>query len=395
MTMKKNNTKSVADTKKAFQQALMKKAATKVASCSATSENNAAIEAAPSEVVASPKTNAESFKKALDLLLSAHPADGRNKRADFSTVLSLLLKMNVDTKSAKEISSETEKSLNILGFTATKAEGKESICKDEIPELVMYLFDGYQKEHPQFCAIDADILHNCPNELDNISKKIWHPIVRYIACQTASYMTEEDAEHLLSGKPAEISDVLKNVKCADQTRAVLVTIAPELGKLIRTLKASSPIPEVIPSGNCPFAGLNPNDFPSYEEEQPAKTRDFEAVFPEDKDSYKKPDIKEEKFKQEEMYKQEEKYKKEEIYAESTPKSSSHTSKQESNLSALERTVNVLNKYGDMLRALEVEGFSIEDAKSLVDAEALGFSIKELLYSPKVVETLSSVVNALK
>ena len=241
--MKKNNTKSVADTKKAFQNALMKKAATKVASCSATSENNAAIEAAPSEVVTSPKTNAESFKKALDLLLSAHPADGRNKRADFSTVLSLLLKMNVDTKSAKEISSETEKSLNILGFTATKAEGKESICKDEIPELVMYLFNGYQKEHPQFCAIDADILHNCPNELDSISKKIWHPIVRYIACQTASYMTEEDAEHLLSGKPAEISDVLKNVKCADQTRAVLVTIAPELGKLIRTLKASSPIPE--------------------------------------------------------------------------------------------------------------------------------------------------------
>lgn len=343
--MKKNNTKSVADTKKAFQNALMKKAATKVASCSATSENNAAIEAAPSEVVTSPKTNAESFKKALDLLLSAHPADGRNKRADFSTVLSLLLKMNVDTKSAKEISSETEKSLNILGFTATKAEGKESICKDEIPELVMYLFNGYQKEHPQFCAIDADILHNCPNELDNISKKIWHPIVRYIACQTASYMTEEDAEHLLSGKPAEISDVLKNVKCADQTRAVLVTIAPELGKLIRTLKASSP--------------NSSSEEPTTEEITVEKESTPEANTSEEEDS------------------------------------TSITSKQENNVAALIRTVEVLNKYGDILRALEAKGFTSEDAKSLVEAEAIGFSIKEMLHNPKMVETISSIVNALK
>lgn len=385
--MKKNNTKSVADTKKAFQNALMKKAATKVASCSATSENNAAIEAAPSEVVTSPKTNAESFKKALNLLLSAHPADGRNKRADFSTVLSLLLKMNVDTKSAKEISSETEKSLNILGFTATKAEGKESICKDEIPELVMYLFNGYQKEHPQFCAIDADILHNCPNELDNISKKIWHPIVRYIACQTASYMTEEDAEHLLSGKPAEISDVLKNVKCADQTRAVLVTIAPELGKLIRTLKASSPIPEVIHSGNCPFAGLNPNDFPKYEEQSsPAETETCEEVSSSSNSSSEEPTT-------EEIT----------VEKESTPEantseeedSTSITSKQENNVAALIRTVEVLNKYGDILRALEAKGFTSEDAKSLVEAEAIGFSIKEMLHNPKMVETISSIVNALK
>lgn len=384
--MTKNNTKS-ATNKKAFKNALMKKAATKVASCSTTSENNAAIEAAPSEVVASPKTNAESFKKALDLLLSAHPADGRNKRADFSAALSLLLKMNVDTKSAKEISSETEKSLNILGFTATKAEGKESICKDEIPELVMYLFNGYQKEHPQFCAIDADILHNCPNELDNISKKIWHPIVRYIACQTASYMTEEDAEHLLSGKPAEISDVLKNVKCADQTRAVLVTIAPELGKLIRTLKASSPIPEVIHSGNCPFSGLNPNDFPKYEEQpSPAETETCEEVSSSSNSSSEEPTT-------EEIT----------VEKESTPEantseeedSTNIASKQENNVAALTHTVEVLNKYGDMLRALEAKGFTVEDAKSLVEAESIGFSIKEMLHNHKMVETLSSIVNALK
>ena len=394
--MSKKNTKSATTTKKAFQAALMHKAAEKAASCSATSEKDTTTEVTSPDVTEPLNAHEESFQKALDLVLSTYPADGRNKRPDFKAVINILLKMNVEPESAKEISSEAEKSLNALGFTASsKMNDKEFINKNEIPSLVSYLFKGYQKKHPQFCEIDASITHNCSTELKAISKKIWHPIVSYIACQTISYMTEEDAKHLKSGNTAEISDVLKNVKCAEQTRSLLASIAPELGDIILTMKASTPMQEVVATGNCPFAGLNPSDFPSYEEEQPAKPRDFEAVFPEDKDSYKKPDVKEEKFKQEEMYKQEEKYQKEEIYTESTPKSSSHTSKQESNFSALEHTVNVLNKYGDMLCALEAEGFSIEDAKSLVDAEALGFSIKELLYSPKVVETLSSVVNALK
>ena len=76
-------------------------------------------------------------------------------------------------------------------------------------------------------------------------------------------------------------------------------------------------------------------------------------------------------------------------------STSITSKQENNVAALIRTVEVLNKYGDMLRALEAKGFTSEDAKSLVETEAIGFSIKEMLHNPKMVETISSIVNALK
>lgn len=205
--MTKKASKS-ATTKKAFQDALKKKAAEKAASSNVL-KPNAPVEVTSPEVEASPKHNKEAFKKALELLLCTYPADGRNKRSDFSAVLSLLLKLNVDTASTKEISVETEKALNILGFTSSKMDGKVSIPKEEISDLVVYLFNGYQKMHPMFCAINADILHNCPTELENISKKLWHPVIKYLACQNASTMTEEDAKHLTSGNSAEIADVLK------------------------------------------------------------------------------------------------------------------------------------------------------------------------------------------
>ena len=273
--MTKKASKS-ATTKKAFQDALKKKAAEKAASSNVL-KPDAPVEVTSPEVEASPKHNEEAFKKALELLLCTYPADGRNKRSDFSAVLSLLLKLNVDTASTKEISVETEKALNILGFTSSKMDGKVSIPKEEISDLVVYLFNGYQKMHPMFCAINADILHNCPTELENISKKLWHPVIKYLACQNASSMTEEDAKHLTSGNSAEIADVLKNVKCAEQTRSALASIASELGKLVLKLKASTPVQEVVHSGNCPFAGLNPNDFPSYEEEQPEKVTVIDEV----------------------------------------------------------------------------------------------------------------------
>ena len=381
------NTKSAKNTKKAFQSALMQKAAAKAASSNAI-QTDASVEVASPDAGKSTKHNEEAFKKALDQLLSTYPANGRNKRTDFSTVLSLLLKMNVDIKSNKEISAETEKALNILGFSTNKSEGKENICKDEIPELVVYLFNGYQKEHPLFCAIDADILHNCPNELDSISKKVWHPIIRYIVCQTASYMTEEDAKHLMSGKSEEITDVLKNVKCAEQTRSVLASIAFELGKLVLTLKASTPVQEVVHSGNCPFAGLNPNDFPSYEEEQPEKVTVIDEVYPEDRVSSPQFVVEEENVKEEEVPE-----------VETTPAHSSITtdiaSKQNNSIDTLFHTVKVLKAYGDQLRSLEAEGFVIEDAQALVEANALGFSFNELLHNEKMVETLSSIVNSLK
>ena len=247
--MTKKASKS-ATTKKAFQDALKKKAAEKAASSNVL-KPDAPVEVTSPEVEASPKHNEEAFKKALELLLCTYPADGRNKRSDFSAVLSLLLKLNVDTASTKEISVETEKALNILGFTSSKMDGKVSILKEEISDLVVYLFNGYQKMHPMFCAINADILHNCPTELENISKKLWHPVIKYLACQNASSMTEEDAKHLTSGNSAEIADVLKNVKCAEQTRSALASIASELGKLVLKLKASTPVQEVVHSGNCP------------------------------------------------------------------------------------------------------------------------------------------------
>ena len=296
--MAKKASKS-ATTKKAFQDALKKKAAEKAASSNVL-KPDAPVEVTSPEVEASPKHNEEAFKKALELLLCTYPADGRNKRSDFSAVLSLLLKLNVDTASTKEISVETEKALNILGFTSSKMDGKVSILKEEISNLVVYLFNGYQKMHPMFCAINADILHNCPTELENISKKLWHPVIKYLACQNASTMTEEDAKHLTSGNSAEIADVLKNVKCAEQTRSALASIASELGKLVLKLKASTPVQEVVHSGNCHFIGLNPNDFPSYEEEQTEKVTVIDEVYPEDRVSSPQFVVEEENVEEEEV-----------------------------------------------------------------------------------------------
>ena len=85
--------------------------------------------------------------------------------------------------------------------------------------------------------------------------------------------------------------------------------------------------------------------------------------------------------------------------ETTPEPSSVapdiTSKQNSNIAILFHTIKVLKEYGDQLRSLEAEGFVIEDAQTLVEANALGFSFNELLHNEKMVETLSSIVNSLK
>ena len=86
--MTKKASKS-ATTKKAFQDALKKKAAEKAASSNVL-KPDAPVEVTSPEVEASPKHNEEAFKKALELLLCTYPADGRNKRSDFSAVLSLL-----------------------------------------------------------------------------------------------------------------------------------------------------------------------------------------------------------------------------------------------------------------------------------------------------------------
>ena len=363
--MTKKASKS-ATTKKAFQDALKKKAAEKAASSNVL-KPDAPVEVTSPEVEASPKHNEEAFKKALELLLCTYPADGRNKRSDFSAVLSLLLKLNVDTASTKEISVETEKALNILGFTSSKMDGKVSIPKEEISDLVVYLFNGYQKMHPMFCAINADILHNCPTELENISKKLWHPVIKYLACQNASTMTEEDAKHLTSGNSAEIADVLKNVKCAEQTRSALASIASELGKLVLKLKASTPVQE---------------------EEQPEKVTVIDEVYPEDRVSSPQFVVEEENVEEEEVPE-----------VETTPEPSSVapdiTSKQNNSIAILFHTIKVLKEYGDQLRSLEAEGFVIEDAQALVEANALGFSFNELLHNEKMVETLSSIVNSLK
>lgn len=345
--MAKKASKS-ATTKKAFQDALKKKAAEKAASSNVLKPDDAPVEVTSPEVEASPKHNEEAFKKALELLLCTYPADGRNKRSDFSAVLSLLLKLNVDTASTKEISVETEKALNILGFTSSKMDGKVSILKEEISDLVVYLFNGYQKMHPMFCAINADILHNCPTELENISKKLWHPVIKYLACQNASTMTEEDAKHLTSGNSAEIADVLKNVKCAEQTRSALASIASELGKLVLKLKASTPVQEVVHKFVVEEENVEEEEVPEVE-----TTPEPSSVAP---------DI---------------------------------TSKQNNSIAILFHTIKVLKEYGDQLRSLEAEGFVIEDAQALVEANALGFSFNELLHNEKMVETLSSIVNSLK
>lgn len=237
----KNSKKNAATTKKDYQAALMKKATAKKANATSVVDSvntdNISITADTAPVR---KLNGKALHDALAYLLSNYPAIETTRKSDFKDVFNMLLKLNVDLSSKKDIAAETERILNILGFTNNRYnEAKEFISKYDIPQLVTFMFNGYQEKHPDFCKIEASVLLKCKDELDAISQKYWHPIVMYIVCTNASRIDSHNASKLLSGNKAEIESVFDNFKCSTYTRNFLIDLAPELGHMLQQLNDST------------------------------------------------------------------------------------------------------------------------------------------------------------
>ncbi len=151
----KNSKKNAATTKKDYQAALMKKATAKKANATSVVDSvntdNISITADTAPVR---KLNGKALHDALAYLLSNYPAIETTRKSDFKDVFNMLLKLNVDLSSKKDIAAETERILNILGFTNNRYnEAKEFISKYDIPQLVTFMFNGYQEKHPDFCKI--------------------------------------------------------------------------------------------------------------------------------------------------------------------------------------------------------------------------------------------------
>ncbi|MFR7665852.1 MAG: hypothetical protein ACLU2J_00535 [Clostridia bacterium] len=237
----KNSKKNVATNKKAYQAALIKKAtAKKTNSTPAVDSVNTDNISTTTDTAPVRKVNGKALQDALAYLLSNYPAIETTRKSDFKDVFNMLLKLNVDLTSKKDISAETERILNTLGFTNNKHNvTKEFIFKYDIPQLVTFMFNGYQEKHPDFCKIEPSVLLKCSNELNAISQKFWHPIVMYIACINASRMDSNNASKLLSGNEAEIKSVFDNIKCSTYTRSFLIDLAPELGHMLQQLNDST------------------------------------------------------------------------------------------------------------------------------------------------------------
>lgn len=322
--------------KKAYQNALMEKAA-RNAAMKIQSLENVDVKAS-TELPIKEKNLENEFRLCLEHLLADYPATGKNTRKDFSYVLSLLLKLNVDPTSQKDVSFDTEKTLNQIGFSTTNEFGKCQIQKADIPSLVLYIFEGYKEVHPSFCEVDEKLFVSCEKELDQISAKVWNPIMQYIIAQTCSSLTKEDAKHLLSGNTLEIEEVLKGIKCAEATRKVLFIVAPEMGAIINKLNldkdsiSTSKEEEVVIS--APLIQKNLND-------------------------------------------------------------SEIISKQDQNIKIFKKGIDVLQKNIPLLREIMNTDFSVDDAKALIEFESIGFSIRELVDNPKLVETISTIATALQ
>lgn len=234
----KNSKKNAATTKKDYQTALMKKAtakktnATPAVNSESTDNISTTTDTAPVR-----KLNGKALQDALAYLLSNYPAIETTRKSDFKDVFNMLLKLNVDLSSKKDIAAEAERILNILGFTNNKHNvTKEFISKYDIPQLVTFMFNGYQEKHPDFCKIEQSVLLKCKKELDAISQKYWHPIVMYIVCTNASRIDFNNASKLLSGNEEEIKSVFANFKCSTYTRSFLIDLAPELGPYASAIK---------------------------------------------------------------------------------------------------------------------------------------------------------------
>ena len=114
----KNSKKNVATNKKAYQAALIKKATAKKTNATpAVDSVNTDNISTTTDTAPVRKVNDKALQDALAYLLSNYPAIETTRKSDFKDVFNMLLKLNVDLSSKKDISAETERILNILGFT--------------------------------------------------------------------------------------------------------------------------------------------------------------------------------------------------------------------------------------------------------------------------------------
>lgn len=390
----KNSKKNAATTKKDYQAALMKKAAKKANATSVVDSVNTDNISITADTAPVRKLNGKALHDALAYLLSNYPAIETTRKSDFKDVFNMLLKLNVDLSSKKDIAAETERILNILGFTNNRYnEAKEFISKYDIPQLVTFMFNGYQEKHPDFCKIEASVLLKCKDELDAISQKYWHPIVMYIVCTNASRIDSHNASKLLSGNKAEIESVFDNFKCSTYTRNFLIDLAPELGHMLQQLNDSTFNQEDNdkPNGGyTPFARLNPADFPEYIDGKQTvddSSNDIRiGVEPADK-----------AISEPVMQKQQPSVEVTPFEQIITPKvgiQNSAASRQDKSVQTLNRAINAIKKYGDLLRQLDQRGFSIDDAKAFVETEKIGFSIHKMLTNKETFDSIADVVTAL-
>lgn len=393
----KNSKKNAATTKKDYQAALMKKAAKKANATSVVDSVNTDNISITADTAPMRKVNGKALQYALAYLLSNYPAIGNTRKSDFKDVFNMLLKLNVDLTSKKDISAETERILNILGFTNNKHNvTKEFICKYDIPQLVTFMFNGYQEKHPDFCKIEPSVLLKCSNELNAISQKFWHPIVMYIACINASRMDSNNASKLLSGNEADIKSVFDNIKCSTYTRSFLIDLAPELGHMLQQLNDSTFNQEDNdkPNGGyTPFAGLNPADFPEYIDGK--QTADNSSNDIQDKETLEGEPVK--AISKPVTQKQQPSVEVTPFEQIVTPKvgiQNSASSRQDKSVQTLNRAINAIKQYGELLRQLDQRGFSVDDAKSFIETEKIGFSIHEMLTNKETFDSIADVVTAL-
>ena len=150
----KNSKKNVATNKKAYQAALIKKATAKKTNATpAVDSVNTDNISTTTDTAPVRKVNDKALQDALAYLLSNYPAIETTRKSDFKDVFNMLLKLNVDLSSKKDISAETERILNILGFTNNKHNvTKEFISKYDIPQLVTFMFNGYIRRNTLISA---------------------------------------------------------------------------------------------------------------------------------------------------------------------------------------------------------------------------------------------------
>lgn len=393
----KNSKKNAATTKKDYQAALMKKAAKKANATSVVDSVDTDNISTTTDTAPVRKLNGKALQDALAYLLSNYPAIETTRKSDFKDVFNMLLKLNVEMSSKKDISAETERILNILGFTNNKHNiTKEFISKYDIPQLVTFMFNGYQEKHPDFCKIEQSVLLKCKKELDAISQKYWHPIVMYIVCTNASRIDFNNASKLLSGNEEEIKSVFANFKCSTYTRSFLIDLAPELGHMLQHLNDSVSNHENNdkPNGGyTPFAGLNPADFPEYIDGK--QTADNSSNDIQDKETLEGEPVK--AISKPVTQKQQPSVEVTPFEQIVTPKvgiQNSASSRQDKSVQTLNRAINAIKQYGELLRQLDQRGFSVDDAKSFIETEKIGFSIHEMLTNKETFDSIADVVTAL-